>query len=114
MYACTKHTRIEYNYNGQTSDKNLSKTAPWPPTHLLEVTHRTIKYACGWFGHKHKQSHITNKATSDPAEKNSFHNEGSQLSQTPEPESIRWVKSTLEHEDLVELKENLAYGPIAT
>ena len=72
-----------------------------------------IGYACGWFGHKHKQSHAS-KATSDPAEKNTCHSEQSRLPQTPGPlyEELQ-PKSTLEHEDLVELKENVAYGPIA-
>ena len=72
-----------------------------------------IGYACGWFGHKRNQSH-TSKATSDPAEKNASCNEQSQLPQTPGPlyEELQ-PKSTLEHQDLVELKENIAYGPIA-
>ena len=72
-----------------------------------------IGYACDWFGHKRKQSH-TSKATSDPAEKNAPRNEQSQLSQTPGPlyKELQ-PKSILEHQDLVELKENIAYGPIA-
>ena len=69
--------------------------------------------ACGWFGHKHKQS-CTSKATSDPAENNASRNEQSQLSQTPGPlyEELQ-LKSTPGYPDLVELKENVAYGPIA-
>ena len=71
-----------------------------------------IGYACGWF--RHKQS-CTSKATSDPADKNSCHNEGAQLPQSPGPlyeELLSQVKSTSEHEDLVDLIENVAYGPI--
>ena len=51
---------------------------------------------------------------SDPADKNSYNKEGSQLFQTPGPlyEELQ-VKSTPEHEHLVELKDNVAYGPIA-
>ena len=73
-----------------------------------------IGYACGWFGHKHKQLH-TSKTTSDPAEKIASRNERSQLSQTPGPlyKELQ-SKSTLENQNLqVELKENVAYGPIA-
>ena len=72
-----------------------------------------VGYVCGWFSHKYEQSHAS-KAISDPAEKNSHNKEGSQLSQTPGPlyEELQ-VKSTPEHEHLVELKENVAYGPIA-
>ena len=49
---------------------------------------------------------------SDPA-KNAGYKERSQLSQTSGPlyEELQ-LKSTLEHQDLVELKENVAYGPI--
>ena len=74
----------------------------------------TIGYACGWFGHKHKQSH-TRKAESDSSadENNSRHNEGSHVAQPLGPlyEELQ-PKSTQEHQDLVELKENVAYGPI--
>ena len=72
-----------------------------------------VGYACGWFRHKHKQS-CTSKAMSDPVEKNSCNNEGSQFPQTPGPlyEELQ-MKSTMEHEDLVDLNENVAYGPIA-
>ena len=51
---------------------------------------------------------------SDPAKKNAGHKERSQLPQTPGPlyEELQ-LKSSLEHHDLVELKENAAYGPIA-
>ena len=73
----------------------------------------SIGYACGWFGHKRKQSH-TSKTTSDPTENNTSRNKQSQLPQTPGPlyEELQ-LKSTLEHEDLVELEENVAYRPIA-
>ena len=73
-----------------------------------------IGYACGWFGHKRKQFHIS-KVTSDPAEKNDTRcKEQSQLPPNPGPlyEELQ-PKSSLEHEDLVELKENVAYGSIA-
>ena len=61
-----------------------------------------IGYACGWFGHKHKQSRAS-KATSDSesVEKNTCHIEQSQQPQTPGPL----------YEEL-QLKENVAYGPI--
>ena len=71
-----------------------------------------IGYACR-FGHKSKQSH-TSKVTSDPAEKSACHNERALLSQIQGPlyEELQ-PKSTPEHQDFVELKENVAYGPIA-
>ena len=79
---------------------------------VSSVVFLVIGCACGWFGHKCKQSH-TSKAMSDPAN-NSCCNEGSQLPQTPGPlyKELQ-PKSTLEYQDLVELKENVAYGPIA-
>jgi hypothetical protein len=58
--------------------------------------------------HKHKQSHIF-KAEDD--EENSCPNEGSHVPQTPEPRYVEILKSTPEHQDLVERKENV-YGPI--
>ena len=69
----------------------------------------SIGYACGWFGHKHKQSHAR-KATSGSAEMNSCQNDESQI---PGPlyEELQ-VKSAPEHQDHVELKVNVAYGPI--
>ena len=72
-----------------------------------------IGYACGWFVNKRKRSH-TNKAMSDPAEKNACRSEETQLSQTPDPlyEELQ-PKSTPEYQDPVELNENVAYGPIA-
>jgi hypothetical protein len=65
----------------------------------------------GWFSHKHKQSR-TGRA--EVNEKNSCPNEGphDQLPQTPGPLYEEVPKSTPEHQDLVELKENVAYGPI--
>ena len=74
-----------------------------------------IGYACGWFGHKRKQSQTSKALTVDSAEKNPRPNEGSApLPQTPGPlyEELQ-LNSTPEHEGLVELKENVAYGPIA-
>jgi hypothetical protein len=38
--------------------------------------------------------------------------EQSQLPQTPGPLYEELLRSTPEHQDLVELKENVAYGPI--
>ena len=75
----------------------------------------SIGYACGWFSQKHKQSCIARKAASDSSadhEENTT-NEGSQRPQTPGPlyEELQ-QKSTPEHQDLIELKENVAYGPI--
>ena len=66
-------------------------------------------YVSGWFGHKHKQSHAS-KSTKiiDSSEKNTCSNEESQ---TPAP--MHEELHTLKHQDLVELKENVAYGPIA-
>ena len=71
-----------------------------------------IGYSCGWFGLKHKQTRAS-KATSDSVEKNTCHMEQSQQPQTPGPlyEELH-QESALEHQDLVELKENVAYGPI--
>ena len=74
----------------------------------------SIGCACGWFGHKHKQSR-TRKATSDSAEENNLHHiEGSEHSQTPGPlyEELQ-QRSTSEYRDEVELNENVAYGPTA-
>ena len=50
---------------------------------------------------------------SDPAEKNAGRKERSQLSQTLGPlyEELQSI-SSLEHQDLVKVKENVAYGPI--
>jgi hypothetical protein len=48
------------------------------------------------------------------AEENTGPNEGSQLPQTPGPLYEELLRSTPEHQDLVELKENVAYGPIIT
>ena len=72
-----------------------------------------IGYACGWFGHKHRQSHTI----SDPAKKNAcIEQSHNQLPQNPGPlyEELQRSTSTPECQDLVELKENVAYGPIAT
>ena len=75
-------------------------------------------YACGWFSQKHKKSY-TSKAEDDSVDENNphRHNEGSQLQQTPGPLYYEEVElqqeSTPEHQDqLVEIKENVAYGPI--
>ena len=72
----------------------------------------SIGYACGWVGHKHKQSHA-NKATSESVEKNTCHMEQPQMPQTPGPLYEELELHLEHHQDLVELKENVAYGPIA-
>ena len=82
---------------------------------VSSIVFLVIGYACGRFGHKGKQSH-TSKATSDPAKKSACRSEPPQLPQTPGPlyeELQLQPNSTLEYQDLVELKENVAYGPVA-
>ena len=78
---------------------------------ISSIVFLSIGYACG---HKHKQS-CTCKASDSSVEENNphRHNEGSQLPQTPGPlyEELQ-QRSTPEHQDPVELKENIAYGPI--
>ena len=79
---------------------------------ISSIVFLSIGYACGWFGQKHKQSR-TRKATSDSAEDNNLrHIEGSEHSQTPGPlyEELQ-QRSTSDHQDMVELNENVAYGP---
>ena len=81
----------------------------------IAILFLVIGYACGWFGHKHKQSHASKATKIDLVKENSCHDEGSQQPQTPGPlyEKLH-QESTLEHhQDLVELQENVAYGPIA-
>ena len=98
-----------------------AETLLWTPVSLILITvcvvssivFLSIGYACGWFSQKHKQS-CTSRATSNSsAEENTGPNEGSQLPPTPGPlyEELQ-QRSTPEHQDLVELKENVAYGPI--
>ena len=65
----------------------------------------SIGYACGWFSQKHKQSR-TRKAEDEKS------NEGSQLPPTPGPLYEELQRSTPEHQDLVELKENIVVHPI--
>ena len=68
-----------------------------------------IGHVCGWFGHKYKQSYASKPTKNiDSAKKNTCSNEESQ---TPAP--MYEELHTLKHQDLVELKENVAYGPIA-
>jgi hypothetical protein len=74
---------------------------------VSSIVFLSIGCACGWFSHKHKQSR-----TSTAEVKNSYHNEGSHVPQTPGPLYEEVLKSTPEYQDLVELKENVAYGPI--
>ena len=76
---------------------------------MSSIVFLSIGYACGWFGHKHKLSHASKAAKIiDSAKKNTCSNEESQ---TPAP--MYEELHTLKHQDLVELKENVAYGPIA-
>ena len=69
-----------------------------------------IGYDCGWFGHKRKQSHTI------PKKKTHIEQPHDQLPQTPGPlyEELQPSMSTPEYQDLVGLKENVAYGRIAT
>ena len=81
---------------------------------ISSIVFLSIGCAFGWFGHKHKQSR-TRKAISDSAEENNLrHIVGSEHSQTPGSlyEELE-QRSTSEHQDLVELNENVAYGPIS-
>jgi hypothetical protein len=78
---------------------------------VSSIVFLSIGCACGWFSHKHKQS-LTRKAEDDSAEENTSRpNEGSQLPQTPGPLYEELLRPTPEHQDMVELKENVAYGP---
>ena len=70
----------------------------------------SIGYACGWFGHKYKQSR-TSKATSLSAEMNTCQNDDFQI-QGPLYEQLQVNSIISEHQDHVELTENVAYGPI--
>ena len=81
---------------------------------VCSIVFLSIGYACGWFSHKHKQPRTSKAASDSPIEENNPHwnNEGSQLPQTPGPLYEELRSSTPEHQDLVELKENVAYGPI--
>ena len=81
---------------------------------VSSVVFLSIGYACGWFSHKHKQACSTTRkaASNSSVEENTGPNEGSQLPQTPGPMHEELSRSTSEHQDLVELKENVAYGPI--
>ena len=75
---------------------------------ITSIVFLSIGYAWGWFSHKHRQSR-TRKAASDSSadhEENSCHSAAGTLYEELQQ------KSTQEHQDLVELKENVAYGPI--
>ena len=80
---------------------------------VSSIAFLSIGYACGWFSHKHKQSRTSKAASDSSVEENTGPNEGSQLPPTPGPlyEELQ-QRSIPEHQDLVELKENVAYGPI--
>ena len=80
---------------------------------ISSIVFLSIGCACGWFGHKHKQSRTRKAISNSPEENNLRHIEGSEHSQTPGPlyEELE-QRSTSEHQDQVELKENVAYGPI--
>ena len=103
----------EFRYYSFSSDAEISMTVLlWTPVSSIIliavcaiisiIVFLSIGYACGWFSHKYKQSH-TRTAEDDES------NEGSQLPQIPGPLLSR---STPKHQDLVELKENVAYRPI--
>ena len=65
---------------------------------VCSIVFLSIGYACGWFSQKHKQSR-TRKAAEDDEKSN----EGSQLPPIPGPLYEELLKSTPEHQDLVEL-----------
>ena len=105
-----------------SSDAETLTVLLWTPVSSIliavcvvsSIVFLSIGYACGWFSHKHKQSRTRKTASDSSAEENNpCHNEGSQLPPTPGPlyEELQ-QRSTPEHQDLVELKENVAYGPI--
>ena len=73
---------------------------------VSSISFLVIGYVCGWFCHKCKQSRANKE--------NSYHDKGSQQPQIPGPlyEELH-QESTRKYQDLVELKENVAYGPIA-
>ena len=78
---------------------------------LSSVVFLSVGCACGWFGLKHRQSRAS-KAISDSAEKNTCHLQGTEQSQLPQNPGPLYEELQQEHQDLVELKENVAYGPI--
>ena len=84
---------------------------------LSSISFLIIGYACGWFNLKHivKLSCTSKARITDPAKENACHDKGSQHPQILGPlyEELH-QESILEHrDDLVELQENVAYGPIA-
>ena len=110
-----------FNEGRRYSFSSDAETLLWTPVSsiliavcaIISIVFLSIGYACGWFSHEHRQSR-TRKATSDSSvEENTSPNEGSQLQQTPGPlyEELQ-QRSAPEQQDLVELKENVAYGPI--
>ena len=80
---------------------------------VRSIVFLSVGYACGRFSHKHKQSH-TSKATTtfDSAEENTCHMEQFQVPETPGPLCEELLRSIPEHQDLVVLNKNVAYGPI--
>ena len=106
-----------------SSDAETLTVLLWTPVSSIliavcvvsSIVFLSIGYACGWFSLKHKQSHsrkLTSNSSADN-EENLGHNEGSQLPPAPGPLYVELQqRSTPEHQDLVELKENIAYGPI--
>ena len=82
---------------------------------VSSIVFLSIGYACGWFSHKHKQSRTRKPVSDSLVEENTSRDiEGSQLPPIKGPlyEELQ-PKSTPEHQDLVEMKENVAYGPVA-
>ena len=79
---------------------------------VSSIVFLSVGYVCGWFSHKYKQACSTTRTSNSSAEENtSRDSEGSQP-QTPGPLYDELSRSTSQHQDLVELKENVAYGPI--
>ena len=111
----------EGRYYSFSSDAETLTVLLWTPVSsiliavcaIISIVFLSIGYACGWFSLKHKQSRTRKAASDSLVKENTDPSEGSQLPQTPVPvyEELQ-QRSTPEHQDLVELKENVAYGPI--
>ena len=110
----------EGRYCSFSSDAEILTVLLWTPVSSILITvcaissvvFLSIGYACGWFSHTRRQSRTRKAASDSSVEENTTSNEGSQLLQTPGPLYEELPSSTTEHQDLVELKENVAYGPI--
>ena len=110
---------LNVNHNIEHNISSDAETLLWTPVSSIliavcamsSIVFLSIGYACGWFSHKRKQSH-TRKAASDSSVEENYNEESQQL-QTPGPlyEELQ-PKSIPEQQHLVELKDNVAYGPI--